>query len=228
MGGDDTTRSGAGDALDRLAELIATAPLNLVARGERARLRTTHIEECVQVGARLRPRPGTRWLDLGTGGGLPGLVLAIGYPEVSWVLLDSVRKKIDAVRAFAHELGLENVAVFRGRAEEAAHDPAHRAAYNGVVSRAVAGLPVVMELARGFLQDGGQLAVVRGPDGAREAEDVRRAAHVLRLRAVHSEEIEQAARPTVLVTMRADGSPPRTYPRPVGTRAAAPLGRGST
>lgn len=228
MDGDDAALPGTGGALDRLAELIATAPLNLVARGERPRLRATHIEECVQVGARLAPRPGTRWLDLGTGGGLPGLVLAIGYPEVSWVLLDSVRKKVDAVHAFAQELGLDNVAVLRGRAEEAAHDPEHRAVYDGVVSRAVAGLPVVMELARGFLQDGGQLAVVRGPDGAREAEDARRAAHVLRLRDVHSEEIEQAARPTVLVTMRADGNPPRAYPRPVGTPAAAPLGRGST
>lgn len=224
----DAAPDGVNGALDRLAEMIATAPLNLVAHGERAHLRATHVQECLRVGVLLDPVAGSRWLDLGTGGGLPGLVLAIRYPGVSWVLLDSVRKKVDAVQRFAAELGLDNVAVLRARAEDAARDPAHREGYDGVVSRAVAALPVVMELGRGFLHDGGRLAVVRGPAGAREAVDARRAAHVLRLRDVHSREVDEVVRPTVLVTMRADGTPPRSYPRTVGTPSAHPLGTGPT
>lgn len=199
-----------------------------MAHGERPHVRDSHVEESLRVGALLGPAPGSRWLDLGTGGGLPGLVLALRYPQVRWVLLDSVRKKTDAVGRFAEELGLRNVEVLRARAEDAAHEPEQRATYDGVVSRAVASLPVVMELGRGFLLDGGLLAVVRGSGGAGEAVEARRAAHVLRLRDVHSKEVAGVRRPTVLVMMRADGTPPRRFPRSVGTPAASPLGIGPT
>lgn len=214
--------------LDRLAALIAGAPLNLVSRRDRLRVRETHVEESLRVGEVLAPDAGSRWLDLGTGGGLPGLVLAVRFPAVSWVLLDSMRKKVEAVAAFAHELELPNVMVVRGRAEEAAREEDHREAYDGVVSRAVASLPTVLELSRGFLRSGGVIAAVRGPDADAEVASARRAVHVLRLRDVHSQAIDHAVRPTVLVTMRADGRPPRPYPREVGVPAAAPIGMGRT
>lgn len=209
--------------LEQLGVLIASSPHNLVARGERARI-GVHIRECVAVGNVLAPEAGSRWLDLGTGGGLPGLVLAVRYRDIHWTLLDSRRKKIEAVQSFVAELGLGNAQALWGRAEELAWDPRHRGAYDGVVSRAVARLPVFLELARGFVRDGGVIAAVKGPDAADELRDARRACDALVLGDVHSQEVAEAARPTTLVRMRAKGPAPKGYPRRTGVPAATPLG----
>lgn len=213
-----------GAALDRLAELIGTSVHNLVSRGERAGVREVHVREALLVGEILDLGAGERWVDLGTGGGLPGLVLAIRHPEVHWTLVDSVGKKVDAVRSFAQDLGLTNATAVQGRAEELAWESAHRGRYDGVISRALASLPTVMELSRAFLRDGGLLVAIKGPSVADELPDAERARRTLRLGPIHSVDIPDAARPTVVVTMRAQGSPPRHYPRKVGIPAAAPLG----
>jgi 16S rRNA (guanine527-N7)-methyltransferase len=207
--------------LDHLAELLAEAPVNLVGRRDRPRLRDTHIPECLAVGDLLQPADGSRWLDLGTGGGLPGLVLAIQYPAVDWTLVDATRKKVDAVHSFISALDLSNARAVWGRAEDLAWEPEHRGAYDGVVSRAVARLPLLLEWCRGFLRDGGTLAAIKGPHVAsevREAELVRRR---LALGVVHKQSVGAAVRPTTLVTMRAQGAPPRRYPRRPGVPAAA-------
>lgn len=210
------------EQLDHLALLLAASPHNLVARGDRERVRELHVDEGVAVG-RLLPLAG-RWLDLGTGGGLPGLALAVAAPEVEWTLLDSVGKKVDAVRGFAAELGLTGVVAVTARAEDLAHDTGHRARYDGVVSRATASLPVLMELARGFLLDGGILAAVKGPRVGQELPATARARHVLRYSEIHRQDVVAVARPTVLVTMRAQGRPPRGYPRASGVARRAPIG----
>ncbi len=214
-----------GERLDRLSVLLAASPHNLVARGDRDRARELHVEEGVAVG-RLLPLSG-RWLDLGTGGGLPGLALAVVAPDVRWTLLDSVGKKVDAVRGFAAELGLPRVEAVRARAEDLAHDADHRARYDGVVSRATAPLPVLMELARGFLADGGVLAAVKGPRVGEELAATARARHVLHYGEIHRTDVTAVARPTVLVTMRAQGRPPRGYPRASGVPRRSPIGGGT-
>jgi 16S rRNA (guanine527-N7)-methyltransferase len=163
-------------------------------------------------------------MDLGTGGGLPGLVLAICWPEVAWTLLDSTLKKIDAVRSFITELGLDNAEAVWGRAEELAWERAHREQYDGAVSRAVARLPVVLELSRGFVREGGVVAAVKGVEAAEEVREARSAAHLLGLGDIHTLEVSEAARPSTLVTMRARGPVPRGYPRRTGVPAASPLG----
>lgn len=209
--------------LDRLAELIARAPLNLVSRGDRSDVRTLHVAESAAVGARLCPLSG-RWLDLGTGGGLPGLVLAIQYPRVEWVLLDSTRKKIAAVDRFVEALALENVVTLAGRAEEKAREPRWRGRFDGVIARAVAALDVVTELGRGFLRPGGRLVVVKGPRWRDELRNLERAAALLAIDGIHADEVPDTARPTWLVTMRAHGPVPLAVPRPPGVPRAQPLG----
>lgn len=211
-------------ALDRLAELLAAAPVNLVGRRDRERLREVHIPECLAVGDLLDPADGSRWLDLGTGGGLPGLVLAVQFPAVEWTLVDATRKKVEAVESFIAALDLSNAGAIWSRGEDLAWEPEHRGRYDGVVSRAVARLPLLLEWCRGFLGDGGTLAAIKGPHVAqelREAELVRRS---LSLGPFHSATVGAAVRPTTLVTMRAQGAPPRRYPRRPGVPAAAPRG----
>ncbi len=211
--------------LRRLAGLIADSPHNLVAAGERATVYERHVREALAVGAALSPAPGSRWLDLGTGGGLPGLVLAVRYPTVAWVLLDATRKKIAAVEAFAATLGLDNVAALHGRAETVAHEPAERGSFDGVIARAVAPLVTLAELARGFLRADGVLAAVKGPAWREELAQARQALSLLRFADVHSSDVATVERPTWLVTMRAVGDPPAGYPRRDGMPRRHPLGR---
>ena len=101
-------------------------------------------------------------LDLGSGGGVPGIVLALARPQVSWTLVESVHKKADALRGFVGALALTNVQVIAERAETLGRDPAHRERYELVMARACAALPVVVEYALPLLRIGGSLLAWKG------------------------------------------------------------------
>ena len=207
--------------LQRLAELISAAPLNLVARNERGAVLDRHLLECVDLGERLSPTG--EWMDLGTGGGLPGLVLALQHPEVHWTLVDATAKKVDAVAGFARELGLNNVAVVAGRAESLGVDRAYRGRFQGVVARALAPLPTLVELARGFLPAGGLLVAMKGPAWEDEVAAAGGALRRLQMTVVSTDRLPDRARETWVVTMRADGPPPAGYPRRDGLPKHDPL-----
>lgn len=198
--------------LDGLASLIADAPINLVSRGDRTNVRALHVDECVAVAQQIRPGRGTWWMDLGTGGGLPGLVLAASFPAVHWTLLDARAKKLVLVRGFAEELGLENVTTVHGRAEELASDRAHRGRYAGVVSRAVGSLAPTVALCRGFVDDG-EIVAVRGPRASAEAESLVRWCDDLGVTLPTVELISGTMRPTWLVRLRGRGPAPGRFPR---------------
>lgn len=210
--------------LDRLASLLATSEHNLVAKGEREVVRERHVDESAALLPHLPLRAGVRWLDLGTGGGLPGLALAILRPDVHWVLVDATAKKVRAVEGFRDELELTNVEVAQGRAETLARQTGFREAFDGVVSRAVARLVVVAELSRGFLRPHGIAAAVKGPRWSEELEEAREGLRELRFTDIHSMSVPDAVRPTWLVTMRANGPAPRRFPRRDGIPLARPLG----
>lgn len=207
-----------------LANAIGASPHNLVARGERSAVYERHVREAWAVGALLQPRPGTRWLDLGTGGGLPGLVLALQHPRARWTLLDATQKKIAAVTDIAAAASLGNVDTVVGRAEAAAWTTGLRGAFDGVVARAVAPLVTLVELARGFLAPDGILAAIKGPAWEQELAVAARALDLLRLEVVDTVAIPAAVRPTWVVTMRAQGLPPDGYPRRDGIPKQQPLG----
>lgn len=112
-------------------------------------------------------------IDLGSGGGLPALPLAMARPEVSWTLVDSVGKKAAILAEFAEALGLSNVSVIADRAEALGRDPSHRARYDLATARACAALPVLAELALPLVATGGWLLAWKGPLSEAD-EEVRR------------------------------------------------------
>lgn len=114
-----------------------------------------------------------RVVDLGSGGGIPGLPLALARPDVRWTLVDSVGKKATILAEFVAALGLENVGVVADRAEVLGRDAAHREGYQLVTARACAALPVLAELALPLLAVGGSLLAWKGPL-AEDDEEVRR------------------------------------------------------
>ena len=126
---------GAGDRLDAYADLLRgyNARLNLVARTDAAHVEDRHVLHCLALGRRPFP-PGATVVDWGTGGGLPVIPLAVLNPDVPFVGVDTVEKKVLAVRAMARALVLPNIEAWHGRAE------AFRAPHTHSVSRATAPL----------------------------------------------------------------------------------------
>jgi 16S rRNA (guanine527-N7)-methyltransferase len=118
--------------------------------------------------------PPGAFLDLGSGGGVPGLVLALEWPDARALLLDAAQRRCGFLTEAADRLGISaRVEVWHGRAEVLAHDPALREQLPLVVARSFASPPVTAELAAGFLEVDGLLLVSEppAPDPSRWSEE---------------------------------------------------------
>jgi 16S rRNA (guanine527-N7)-methyltransferase len=113
--------------------------INVVSRKDIDALEVHHILHSLSIARFCRFAPGTSVMDVGTGGGFPGIPLAILFPDSRFTLVDAVAKKIKVVQAVTDALGLQNVTPLWGRAEQAPGN------FDVVVSRAVATLPVFVE-----------------------------------------------------------------------------------
>lgn len=168
--------------------------------------------------------------DVGSGGGLPGIPLAVVLPNTEVTLFESVRKKADFLRYAAEELRLGNVRVVNARIEEAAREEAHRGSYDVCVVRALARLSVVAEYSLPLLRRGGVVISMKGREDEDEKVEGERASHLLggrlseEITVHHVSGLEQRERR--LVVVEKIGETPQTYPRKPGMPAKAPLGRG--
>ena len=117
------------------------ARINVISRRDIGNLYTAHVLHSLSIASFLGPlEPGTTLLDMGTGGGFPGIPLAIAYPECRFHLIDRIGKKIKVATEIASSLGLKNVTFQHGDIGEC------RVRYNYVVSRAVMALDALVPL----------------------------------------------------------------------------------
>ena len=137
--------------------------LGLIGPLELPRLWTRHILNSAIVAPLLRPG---RVGDIGSGAGLPGLVLAIARPDVDFVLIEPMERRVAWLQSQADELGLVNVAVLRGRAEEVRLNPL----LDQVTARAVSALRTLIPLTAPLVKTGGQLVLMKGAGAAVEVE----------------------------------------------------------
>ena len=159
-------------------------------------------------------------LDVGSGGGAPGLPLAITLPKLSVGLLDSVGKKARFLQETVDHLRLSSVRVLNDRAESlAAIGSPEREAWDVVCARAVGRLPVLLELTIPFLREGGLLLAIKGQQASVEIEESRGALHALHARVIDTLETPTG---TVVVVEKARKTPKR-YPRKSGEPARNPL-----
>lgn len=166
-----------------------------------------------------------RALDLGTGGGFPGIPLAAFTPHIRWTLLDATAKKLRFIEQSAQAVGLKNIRVLHARAEEAAKRPAERESYDIVTSRAVAQLAVLAEWALPFVRLGGTFIALKGPRGEEEWAAAERA--VSKLGGCLRERVElplpgTEERRTVFYIEKVAPTP-KAYPRKPGAAAKQPL-----
>ncbi|WP_460801882.1 16S rRNA (guanine(527)-N(7))-methyltransferase RsmG [Microbacterium sp. GXF6406] len=104
--------------------------------------------------------------DIGSGAGLPGLVLAIARPDVSWTLIEPMERRVTWLNEQVEALGLENVTVLRARAEEATIGDG----FDMVTARAVSALRTLLPFTAPLLKDGGELALLKGKNAEAEIE----------------------------------------------------------
>ena len=163
-------------------------------------------------------------MDVGTGGGFPGLVLAIAEPALRVTLMDATRKKTAYLERVSAELGLD-VEVLPARAEDAARDSALRESFDVAVCRALGPWPVVLELTLPFCRTGGMLLGQRGADAKAEADAHAKTAALLGGRVVRVERVGAEAgleHRHVIKVEKVESTPPR-YPRKAGIPAKRPL-----
>jgi 16S rRNA (guanine527-N7)-methyltransferase len=161
-------------------------------------------------------------VDVGSGGGLPGLALKIARPDLDVTLVEADQAKAAFLVQASARLGLTGVDVVPRRAEEAGHDARYREAFDVATARALAPLPVLVELCLPFVRLGGRLLAQK--TDREEVEAARRAIEVLggSLRAVHP--APSAARETgVVVEVAKITSTPAAYPRRAGVLHRKPL-----
>ena len=150
----------AADKLARYAELLLekNKVMNLTAITAPRDVATLHLLDCAALAAQL-DLFGKRVIDVGTGAGFPGMVLAILTPDARFTLLDSLGKRVDFLREVCEQLGLKNVTCVHARAEEFA--AGHRERFDIATSRAVAQLNVLSELTLPLVKVGGLFAAMK-------------------------------------------------------------------
>ena len=166
-------------------------------------------------------------IDVGTGGGFPGLAAAIALPKARLTLVDSVGRKVEAVRAMAAALGLaERVEVRCERIERSGQSPQCRGRHDWALARAVASAPVVAEYLVPLLAPGGRALLYRGQWSADDQAGLAKALVPLRAELESCRRLELPAGRGVrhALVLAPTGPCPRTYPRAVGIPAKQPLG----
>ncbi len=167
-----------------------------------------------------------RVIDVGSGAGIPGIPLKIVRPWLHLTLLEATRKKVRFLELVIRELQLRDAVAIHERAENLAHDPAHRGRYDLVTARALAALPTALELTLPFLRLGGLALFPKGIAVEHELARSQRALELLGGEVIAIEALPFAdliGTASVVVVVQVVRSTPPSYPRAPGRPAKRPL-----
>ncbi len=137
--------------------------------------------------------------DIGSGAGLPGIVLAIARPDVEWTLIEPMERRVTWLTEQVGELGLDNVEVLRSRAEDV---PAS-SRFDVVTARAVSALKTLIPLTAPLVRDGGELTLLKGMNAANEIDAAQKQIKKFRLSDVRVEVLGEGVLPEITRVVRA-------------------------
>lgn len=215
--------------LGAYASLLAGYELaNVIGTRDRDQIILKHLVDSLSCLA----NKGIQWdgclIDVGAGGGLPGIPLSVALPDIRVTLLEATEKKVRFLEYAKAELELENLAVLHARAEDAGRESRYREAFDLATSRALAALPVVLEYCAPLVRTGGKVIAMKGR--LQEEELSQGVAAARELGAELSERTAVDYHPHLpqkerrLVMFDKVSATPATFPRRVGLARKRPLG----
>lgn len=198
--------------------------INLTAIKDDEGIAVKHFLDCLLVMKYASFKAGDKIIDVGTGAGFPGLVIAAACPDVEVTLLDSTGKKLKAVGEIAEAMGVENVKIVHTRAEEAGQKSEFRERYDYATARAVAELRVLLEYALPFVKKGGHFLSLKGAAAVSEIDG---AANSLRVLGGKIQGIDEFSLPggdkRAIISVKKISQIPPKYPRVSAQIAKKPL-----
>lgn len=152
------------------------------------------------------------FLDVGSGGGFPSVPIKILKPELKATLLEATGKKCEFLRSLVKELGLKDVRIICGRAEDLAHDKFYRQKFEFCTARAVAALPILSEYCLPFIKTGGKFVAYKG-DAEKEILDAENAVKILGGKIEKVEKIDLSGNLRTIIVINKERKTPEEYPR---------------
>ncbi|MGE5391776.1 MAG: 16S rRNA (guanine(527)-N(7))-methyltransferase RsmG [Deltaproteobacteria bacterium] len=197
---------------------------NLVSRKTSPEDLQRHIDDSLRLLDFVELPPGSRLVDIGSGAGFPGLILAMAQPEVEVTLVESDGKKSQFLNMAREELGLTRVSVVCRRVEEIGRDPLWRESFDFCTSRAVAAMNIMLEYGLPLIKTDGLMLLWKGRNYKAELEEAQNA--LLTLGGMvedifHYTLMEELDR--VIISLTKTCSTPDKYPRRVGVPSKRPL-----
>ena len=198
--------------------------INLTAITDDEGIAIKHFLDCLLVSKVADFKDGARIIDVGTGAGFPGLVIAAAYPDINVTLLDSTGKKLKAVESIAEQMGVKNVRIVHARAEEAGKNSEFREKFDFATARAVAELRVLLEYTLPFVRKDGFFLSLKGSSAKEEIDCADGSLKTLggKIHSVNDFVLPGGDKRSIIEVKKISQSSPR-YPRPSAQIAKKPL-----
>ena len=199
--------------------------INLTAITDRKEFIAKHYIDSLMCAAMDEINDADTVIDVGTGGGFPGVPLAIAFPEKKFTLIDSLNKRIKIVNQLCDELDIKNVRAIHGRAEELARKKDMREQFDICVSRAVANMATLSEYCLPFVKVGGSFIAYKGPDCESEVKEASNAIEKLGgcLLRIERPEADGVAFDHRLLVVKKIAATAAKFPRKPGTPSKEPM-----
>ncbi|GAK41464.1 16S rRNA (guanine(527)-N(7))-methyltransferase RsmG [Paenibacillus urinalis] len=199
--------------------------MNLTGITEREQVYTKHFYDSVSLSFYVDMNKIQTLADIGSGAGFPGIPLKICYPHLKLTIIDSLNKRINFLQHIVDTLGLTDVELIHGRAEELGRRTGYRDHYDLVTARAVARLAVLNEFCLPFVRKEGIFAAMKGSDPTEELLDAQFSLKELKAKVINTHAfqlpVEESARHIIVIGKTS--STPKKYPRKPGMPLKMPL-----
>lgn len=203
--------------------LKANMHINLTAIQDENEFIENHLIDSLE-GAKLDEfKDVTNVIDIGTGGGFPGIPLAIEQPDKEFILVDSVQKKLKVVSSIADKLQIKNIKTIHSRAETLATDYDYREQFDLCVSRAVANLSTLCEYCLPLVKVGGHFFAYKAKQAKQEIIDAKKALELLGGSVKYISKTQRNQRENCIIVIEKVKETPLKYPRRTGIPAKKPL-----